>query len=284
MKEHVIKRNIKDTVFTFLFKHKKYCLELFKAFNPYEEATEDDIEIVTLKPILLNGIYNDLGILVKNKIVLLAEAQSTWSEIIVWRIFGYLANSYNKYFIANKISLYNSKHKDFPKPELFVIYTGDRKITKEEISLNETYFNGKGPIDVRVRIITRDNVKKLLIKNNIISQYIDFTYVSNENVKKYGRTKEILERVIDECVERNIVKKFMKENRKELIGIMDVLYNDDIIMESYEHEIREEGREKGREEGMINILVRQFKDKKISANEGANYLGVTVEKFLELVK
>ena len=61
---------------------------------------------------------------------------------------------------------------------------------------------------------------------------------------------------------------------------MDVLYNDDIIMESYEHEIREEGRE----EGMINILVRQFKDKKISANEGANYLGVTVEKFLELVK
>ena len=104
--------------------------------------------------------------------------------------------------------------------------------------------------------------------------------MSNENVKKYGRTKETLERVIDECVERNILKKFMKENRKELIGIMDVLYNDDIIMESYEHEIREEGRE----EGMINILVRQFKDKKISANEGAHYLGVTVEKFLELVK
>ena len=61
---------------------------------------------------------------------------------------------------------------------------------------------------------------------------------------------------------------------------MDVLYNDDIIMESYEHEIREEAKQ----QGMVNILVRQFNDKKISAKEGAEYLGVNEEKFLELVK
>lgn len=61
---------------------------------------------------------------------------------------------------------------------------------------------------------------------------------------------------------------------------MDVLYNDDIIMESYEHEIREEAKQ----QGMVNILVRQFNDKKISAKEGAEYLGVDEEKFLELVK
>ena len=61
---------------------------------------------------------------------------------------------------------------------------------------------------------------------------------------------------------------------------MDVLYNDDIIMESYEHEIREEAKQ----QGMVNILVRQFNDKKISAKEGAEYLGVAEEKFLELVK
>ena len=280
MKKQRIKRSYKDTVFTFLFKHEKYCLELFKTFNPHEEATEDDIKIITIRPILLNGIYNDLGILVKNKIILLAEAQSTWSEIIVWRMFGYLADSYNKYFIENKISLYNSKHKNFPKPELFVIYTGDKKISKEEISLNELYFDDKGTIDIRVKIITRENIKKILSKNNIVSRYINFTDVSNENVKKYGRTKEALKKIIDECIEKNILKEFMKENTKEIIDIMDVLYNDDVIMESYEHEIREEGRE----EGMINILVRQFKDKKISAKEGADYLGVTIEKFLELVK
>ena len=61
---------------------------------------------------------------------------------------------------------------------------------------------------------------------------------------------------------------------------MDVLYNDDIIMESYEHEIREEAKQ----QGMVNILVCQFNDKKISAKEGAEYLGVNEEKFLELVK
>ena len=37
------------------------------------------------------------------------------------------------------------------------------------------------------------------------------------------------------------------------------------------------------QQGMIDIIVRQFKDKKISAKEGADYLGVSVNEFLDLV-
>lgn len=34
---------------------------------------------------------------------------------------------------------------------------------------------------------------------------------------------------------------------------------------------------------ITDILVRQFNDKKISAKEGADYLGITVNEFLDLV-
>ena len=47
---------------------------------------------------------------------------------------------------------------------------------------------------------------------------------------------------------------------------------------------RAEGRAEGMQQGIVSILVRQFKDKKISAQDGADYLNVTVDEFLELIK
>ena len=69
---------------------------------------------------------------------------------------------------------------------------------------------------------------------------------------------------------------------------MGILFNQDIITRNYENEIFEEGKAEGKAEGMqqgkVSILVKQFKDKKISAQEGADYLSITVNEFLELAK
>ena len=70
-----------------------------------------------------------------------------------------------------------------------------------------------------------------------------------------------LEEMVDEMVEKR-VEEIVEEEKK--VG-------------------KEEGREQGLKEGMIKILVSQFNDKKISAQEGADYLGVTVDEFLRLV-
>ena len=45
----------------------------------------------------------------------------------------------------------------------------------------------------------------------------------------------------------------------------------------------EEGIEQGIEQGKLNLLISQFNDKKISAQEAADYLGVSVDDFLKLV-
>jgi len=65
---------------------------LYKALHPEDvDATEDEITIVTLENILLNQLYNDLGFTVGNRLLILAEAQSTWSVNIVVRGLLYMA-------------------------------------------------------------------------------------------------------------------------------------------------------------------------------------------------
>ena len=74
----ISRRNIKDTIFTDLFKIPAYQLQLVKALHPEDEnVTEKDIKLLTIQHIFVNGIYNDLGLLVRNKLLLLVEAQST---------------------------------------------------------------------------------------------------------------------------------------------------------------------------------------------------------------
>ena len=46
---------------------------------------------------------------------------------------------------------------------------------------------------------------------------------------------------------------------------------------------RIEGIEQGMQQGITNIIIRQFNDKKISANDAAGYLGISVEEFLNLL-
>ena len=280
-----IRRNIKDSVFTFLFGIKKYTLELYKALNPSDvEVTENDIDIITLKTILVNGLYNDLGLLVKNTLILMVEAQSIWSENIVLRLLPYLGETLANYFKENKISLYGNKKVTMPNIELFVIYTGNKIIGKDIISLNELFYGNKGNIDLKVKVISKENVSIIFNKKNIVSEYIKFADISTKYEKEYGRSKETAIKVIDECINEDILKEFMVEHKKEVIGIMDVLYDENVVMESYENELRQEGIQQGMQQGMQQILIRQFKDKKITAQDGATYLNISVDEFLKLVK
>ena len=56
------KQKIKDSVFTDLFQDKKYLLLLYQTLHPEDsDVTEDDLQDVTLKHILVDADYNDLG-------------------------------------------------------------------------------------------------------------------------------------------------------------------------------------------------------------------------------
>ncbi|MBQ1926573.1 MAG: hypothetical protein II180_10715 [Proteobacteria bacterium] len=78
------KRNTKDSVFTHLFSIPKYQLELYQTLHPDDRnVVESDIETITRECVVAQHEHNDLGILVKDTLMIFVEAQSSWSPNIV---------------------------------------------------------------------------------------------------------------------------------------------------------------------------------------------------------
>ena len=227
--ERVVKHTVKDSVFTSLFKEKKYLIQLYRALHPEDtETTEDDLKDVTVSNVLVDDIYNDLGFTVGTTIMLLIEVQSTWTVNIIFRALMYLVQTYREYFRKTKQNLYKSKKLKMPKPEIYVIYVGDRKTRPEEISLSEEFFEGKDIcIDVRVKMIYDGK------NGDIINQYVVFTKVCNEQVAKHGRTREAVQEAIRICKERNVLKEYLSSREKEVVDMLMELYDEQEVLRSY---------------------------------------------------
>ena len=222
----VAKRTVKDSVFTDLFAEPKYLLQLYKSIHPEDtEAMEEDLETITLENIFTDDIYNDLGFIKGNKLMVLVEAQSTWTSNIIIRGLEYLVNSYRRYFINNNIDLYKSKKVKLPKPELYVIYTGNRKKKPEEITLTDEFFGGeKSAVEVTVKVIYDGE------KGDIINQYVTFTKIIDEQVKIHGRTKQAVLEAIRICKNESVLKEYLENRESEVVDIMMQLYDKQEIM------------------------------------------------------
>ena len=90
--------------------------------------TEDAIADVTIKHVLVDADYNDLGFSVGNRLMILVESQSTWTLNIIIRALMYLIQTYHAYFKRTNQNLYGSKKVNMPTPELYVILWAKEKI------------------------------------------------------------------------------------------------------------------------------------------------------------
>ena len=207
MAQNTPKRKIKDSVFTNLFQDKKYLLRLYKVLHPEDNnVTEEDIKDVTIKHILVDADYNDLGFSVGGRLIILVENQSTWSLNIIIRALMYLIQTYHDFFKRTKQNLYGSKKVNMPKPELYVIFTGEKpKNPLDIISLSKDFFDGeKIAVDAEVKVLYQED------ESNIIGQYIIFCKVYNEQRKKYGQTKKAVTETIRICKDRNVLKEYLE--------------------------------------------------------------------------
>ena len=98
---------------------------------------------MTLKHVLVDADYNDLGFSVGNRLLILVESQSTWTFNIIIRALMYLIQTYHDYLKRTNQNLYGSKKVNLPKPELYVIYTGNRTHIPDTLSLQKDFFDGE---------------------------------------------------------------------------------------------------------------------------------------------
>ncbi len=231
------KRTAKNSVFLDLFQDKKNLLKLYKTLHPEDaDATEDTLDIVTIDNVLTDNLYNDLGIMVgNNRLLLLLEAQASWTVNILIRVLLYLAQSYHEYFERTSQSLYKSKKVKMPKPELYVIFTGNKGRKPDTISLSQEFFDSADiDIEIKAKVIYESD------KDNIINEYIVFCKVFNEQIKEHGMTKQAVTETIRICKDRNILKQYLSSKEVEVVTIMMSLFDDEQIMRTYAKDIKKE--------------------------------------------
>jgi len=145
----------KASVFEDLLSDMDYMMRLHKAFHPEDKDVRiEDLENITPQSVLVNVIYNDLGFMVGDRLLILVEAQSTWSVNIIFRCFLYVAETLKRRYILKEDFIFGTKPIDFPEIELYVIYTGDKNVQSSKITLtNELRGGKKTAIEVEVNVI-----------------------------------------------------------------------------------------------------------------------------------
>ncbi|MCR4876207.1 MAG: hypothetical protein K5922_03440 [Clostridiales bacterium] len=275
-----VNRNTKDSIFCDLFGRPEYSLQLYQALHPEDhDVKAENIVLVTLRSLMIQNRYNDLGILVKDRLLVLVEAQSTFTENILVRFLIYLADTYDRIINKENLNIYGTKKVKLPAPELYVIYHGDRGDRPDEITLPRDIFGLQHQenifVDVKAKIIYDS------APGDIINQFITFCRVFDRQIKEHGRAREAVEETLRICKDENVLKEYLRD--EEAATIMFTLLDEQKAKRFWEEELRQEGRAEGRAqgrmEGGMEMLTGLVKDKLLSITEASKRAGMTVAEF-----
>ena len=252
-----LNRKVRDTVFTKLFSEPKYAFQLYKVFHPEDtESTESMLDIITLKHIFSDDVYNDLGILMNNRLMIFVEAQSTWNGNMAVRSLLYLSKTYQEYINQNHLDIMSYSPITLPKPEVYVIFTGERKEQPEFQNLSdhfEKYPDGiDSPLELKVKMIYNSDVE------NIVGQYIEFCKIFDRQLKLHQNDKILaIQKTLELCREQGLLLDFISKHESEVNTLMeDFIFNEKLLNKYHNENERRIAREQGLAEGMAKGMVQ----------------------------
>ena len=249
-----VKHTVKDSVFAVLFGILENALKLYQALHPEDTTvTEADCKLLNLRTVLVESIYNDFGMLVRDRLILLLEVQSTFTKNIALRILLYLAETYDEYVKKYKLNLYSTADVKIPRPELYMVYVGSKEEVPDTIRLSELYKKQDtetgdpkkhGWLDLEVKVIRKTG------KGDILDQYVRFCEIMDAARKEHGNNLNAVKAAIDQCLLENVLSDFLSGRREEVQTIMTNLFDEETIMRNHDYEVEQRGIEKG-----IRVLV-----------------------------
>ena len=280
---------LKDSLFIDLFSDKMRLIQLYKSLiNDERQINPEDIEILTIQNIILRGIYNDLGFRVKDEIIILMEAQTTYTTNIVLRILFYLSETLKNYIIdssenKNLNELYNTKPRIIPKIKLFVVYTGDKMMQDHDLHLKDVIVENDiiSDIDMKVRVLCTGN------KSSILGQYILFTQIYSRQKKECKDIETAVKNTIEICMNDEILKEYLDYRKMEVQEMITAFMTQEEAFESFlKDEVRagekrgeKIGEKRGEEKGKIDTLINFFKN-----GVGLDIISKSVEMSIDEVK
>ena len=214
-------RRYKDSVFVDLFGEDKNAKENFLSLYNALHGTHLDGS-TELKPLRLDNVMymsfcNDVSCLIDNKIIVLAEHQSTVNDNMPVRFLEYSARLYEQ--IQNPRDRYSRKLKQIPTPEFYVFYNGEEKYPAEtELRLSDAFMvkSAKPSLELLVKVMNinynKDN--ELLERCKPLEEYTLFVETVRRHVKLDAENG--FKNAIKECIQNDILRDYLERKSREV--------------------------------------------------------------------
>ena len=236
----------KDRVFRLLYRDRNRLLELYNALNDTNYTNVDDLTVTTLENAIFIKTKNDVSFIIDCNMCLY-EHQSTYCPNMPLRGFLYFADLYKKYI--RDVDLSVSRQIKIPTPHYVVFYNGterkEREFTQRLSDAYEDESEGCMELTVKTININYGYNQELMSKCKSLADYAYFVAVIRKNVERMP-LQEAVERAVDICIEKDILKGFLMEQKSEVIAMSIYEYNEEYVRKV----LFEDGVEKGYNRGV----------------------------------
>ncbi len=249
-----VQQTVKDRLFRYLFeKDRNALLDLYNALNGTDYQDASQLEIVTMESAVYVVMKNDLAYILSGTLSLY-EHQSTYSPNLPVRFLIYLAQEYQMVIEKAERSLYGTGQITLPTPQCVVFYNGRKEMPEERtLKLSDAFENKRTRADVELNVrvlnINYGHNKQLMDKCKVLGEYSLLVAATRNYMAVEKDAQTALNRAIDYCIEKGILREILLKNRAEVLGML----LEEFDAEKYERTLRSEGWENGREEGELKI-------------------------------
>ena len=260
MRKH--NRRYKDSVFVDLFGEdkdaKENFLSLYNALHGTHLDGSTELRPLRLEHVMYMSFCNDVSCLIDNKIIVLAEHQSTINENMPVRFLEYVSRLYEQ--IQNPRDRYSRKLKQIPTPEFYVFYNGEEKYpAKAELKLSDAFTvkSAKPSLELLVKVMNinynKDN--ELLEKCKPLQEYTLFV----EAVRRHIRLdrENGFKDAIKECIQNGILRKYLERKSREVMNMLIAEYDYDTDIAVQREESLSIGIQRGIEQGFTDGVRRK---------------------------
>ena len=174
------------------------------------------------------NIINDVSCLVDDKIIVLAEHQSTVNENMPLRFLQYIARLYEKLQIP--ADRYLRKLSKIPTPEFYVFYNGREDYPETTIlKLSDAFITKpeQVPLELTVQVLNINNDKggKILKTCKTLDEYSLF--VEEVRIQTQLDPENGFTNAVKICIEKGILREYLQRKSREVVNMLIAEYDYD---------------------------------------------------------
>ena len=279
-------RRYKDSVFVDLFGEdkdaKKNFLSLYNALHGTHLDGSAELTPLRLEHIMYMSFCNDVSCLIDNKIIVLAEHQSTVNANMPIRFLEYSARLYEQ--IQNPRDRYLRRLKEIPTPEFYVFYNGEEQYPAQaELKLSDAFAvkSAKPSLELLVKVININYNKDngLLERCKPLEEYTLFVETVRRHVKLDRENG--FKNAIKECIQNDILRDYLERKSREVMNMLIAEYDYDTDVAVQREESLQIGIQQGIAQGVQQGFADGSRQKALETAKNFKRLGFDIAKIAE---